>query len=142
MTFIFNKTKNLLGAYDLVAQWMIDFFALHEIEVQISETPQSYCPGKYDLVFNEKKFCGIAQIRTKKSVIVMLNLVLLGDQKKRLELMKQFYEIANPSMNPRYPQIELDSMAALNVFTVDQFKRLFTSYLKDTNRVISVLDKK
>lgn len=142
LSFIFSKQQSLLASYKIVVLWMIDFFKLSRIEIEVKEVSDSYCPGKYDLVYQDKKFCGIAQIRTKENVIVMLNLVLSGDQKKRLETIKGFYEIANTENNPIYPQININSMQSLNVMDNNTFKQLFKNFLKQSGVTILELDKK
>lgn len=142
LSFIFRKQNKLLESYEIVSQWLIDFFMMNNIDIKVQEVPNSYCPGKYDLVHNHQKICGIAQIRTKSNVIIQLNIMLEGDQKARTQLIKTFYEISNSKNNPTYPQIDICSMKSLDLLTIDQFKQKFIQYLISQNNNIQHLDKK
>lgn len=142
MSFIFKKQQNILESYETVVNWLIDFFKQHKMDVQVQETPNSYCPGKFDLVHRNKKFCGIAQIRSKHHVIVMLNLVISGDQNLRLGLIKKFYEISNIDNKPFVPKIQLDSMRALEDWQIVEFIESFKQYLSQNSNNVEVLDKK
>ena len=93
----------------------------------------SYCPGKYNGVIEGKKFCGIAQKRLKDRVIISATILVNQDQHHRGLIMKQFYEIANPNNDAKYPTINPNSMATLSdllgrfISTQDVHRALFNS---------------
>lgn len=97
--------------------------------IKTGEITRSYCPGTYDLSIDGKKFAGISQRRAGNAVAVMAYISINGDQKKRSQLMKDFYEISNFPRRPNfdYPDIDLHSMDnldhLLNInLTIDQAK--------------------
>jgi len=85
--------------------------------IEEGEVSTSYCPGKYDLSVRGKKFAGMAQYRSKDAVMVMITLCVNGNQANRCELIRDFYTLANPNQDPKYPQINLNSMATISELT-------------------------
>lgn len=88
---------------------------LVELDSEVGEISNSYCPGDYDLSVNAQKFCGCSQRRIRDNVALSATLCVSGDQRQRLELIKNFYSASEA--DERYPQISLDSMT-----TVSQIK--------------------
>lgn len=86
-----------------------------ESPIEAKEIPDSYCPGKYDLSIQNKKFAGIAQRRIKKGVAVMLYLSVKGNQEARGNLVKEFYTAAlqEDFGSEGYPPVHPQSMANL-----------------------------
>ena len=85
-----------------------------DLDIQEGEIKNSYCPGKYDLSVDGKKFAGMAQYRTKDAVMLMITIFVDGDQDRRSERIRDFYAIANPLNDPAYPCVESDAMKTLS----------------------------
>lgn len=84
--------------------------------IETGEITHSYCPGTYDLSIDGKKFAGISQRRAGNAVAVMSYISINGNQKKRSQLMKDFYEISNFPKHQKfdYPEIDLHAMENLD----------------------------
>lgn len=105
------------------------------LDIQEGEIKHSYCPGKYDLSVNGKKFAGMAQYRTKDAVMLMITIFVDGDQNRRSEWIRDFYAIANPLNDPDYPCVESDAMKTLSelgqvILSVDSLKRMMVEKLE------------
>lgn len=149
LSIIFAKDTSSLDlheAYKKTVSLLSEFIGRYNVTLQNKEVENSYCPGLYDCVINDYKFSGIAQFQTKKRVVVMLNIVVNGDQKKRLEHIKNFYEISNTKKNKKFPTIDVDSMKTLSelsnldlspVNLIDDFKL----FLQQNNKSIFSLKK-
>lgn len=97
----------------------------YDLTVESYEIPDSYCPGRYDLVVNGLKIGGIAQRRFKSGVTCAAYISVNGDQQKRAELIQTYYRIGQS--DHRFPKVNPASMASLTDFmseklTLDQFK--------------------
>ncbi|WP_334331762.1 lipoate--protein ligase family protein [Companilactobacillus sp. HBUAS59544] len=99
-------------------------------QVKTGEISTSYCPGTYDLSINGQKFAGISQRRAGNGVAIMAYISINGDQKKRSQLMKDFYEVSNfpKATNFAYPEIDIHTMENLDVLlnqelSIDQAKK-------------------
>ncbi|BBI36381.1 lipoate--protein ligase family protein [Cohnella abietis] len=78
------------------------------------EVEGSYCPGDYDLHIDGFKFCGIAQRRQVRSMIVQAFVLVEGSGVERAELVKAFYERAGVGAEPgAYPLIKPTTMSSL-----------------------------
>lgn len=98
--------------YLLVAKMFED----EDVEIETHEIKQSYCPGKFDLSINGKKFAGISQRRVRGGIAVQVYLCVEGDGSERAALMKTFYEHAlkGEETKFKYPDIDPECMASLN----------------------------
>lgn len=121
------------AAYDLMLQFIRDTFYPHftDKEILAFEITNSYCFGDYDLSIDGRKIAGISQRRIKNGVAVMLYISVNGDQPKRAEMLKEFYEIGLDGSEPagRYPDIHPEVMTTLEEaygtsFTVEQVKEM------------------
>jgi len=85
-------------------------------KISTGEIINSYCPGTYDLSINGQKFAGISQRRAGNAVAIMAYISINGNQKKRSQLMRDFYEISNFPKHQRisYPDIDLGAMENLD----------------------------
>lgn len=106
--------SGLYEAYDTLVMLLQRAFKESPHKLYFYEIEHSYCPGKYDGVINEKKWCGIAQKRMKDKVIVSATLMISGNQMRRGELMKTFYDIANTTQDDRFPTIDPSCMMTLS----------------------------
>lgn len=106
--FLPNKDNFLIDdAYNKIYRLLKDSFSK---DIKTGEIVNSYCPGTFDLSIADKKFAGISQRRAGNGVAVMAYISINGNQKKRGQLMKDFYEVSNfpksqkfdyPDVNPR-----------------------------------------
>jgi|GEM_PF-253572 len=62
--------------------------------VDKGEVAGAYCPGDYDLSIDGRKFCGIAQRRQAKALIVQAFVVAEGSGSERAALVRAFYDAA------------------------------------------------
>jgi octanoyl-[GcvH]:protein N-octanoyltransferase len=82
--------------------------------VNKGEVEGSYCPGDYDLHIDGLKFCGIAQRRQVKAMIIQAFVLAGGSGIARAELVKAFYERAGVGAKPgAYPLIVPSTMSSL-----------------------------
>lgn len=104
--------RGFLAMVTLVEKWLSPH--IHQIDVK--EIKKSYCPGKYDLSVNGKKFAGLSQRRIKGGVGIFIYIAVHGSGKKRAELMKKFYKISikNEQTTITYPSIQPDVMASVS----------------------------
>ena len=90
-------------------------YAFAKAPIQAFEITHSYCPGTYDLSIHGKKFAGIAQRRIKNGISVMMYLSVNGNQEKRGQVMKRFYQSAlkEDFGTNGYPAVDPATMATL-----------------------------
>jgi len=98
------------------------------LDIDEGEISNSYCPGKYDLSVKGKKFSGMAQYRTKNTIMLTVTLCINGDQQKRCRIIKDFYDISNTNKDTKYPQIMINSMETLSTLSS---KSLTVESIKD-----------
>lgn len=87
-----NKKMSIDEAYTLMWNWIKCAFEDSEHIIEAFEISDSYCPGTFDLSINGKKFAGTAQRRVKDGTAIMLYISVNGDQQKRGESVRRFYE--------------------------------------------------
>ena len=68
-------------------------FEDEDVSIDTKEIEQSYCPGKFDLSINDKKFAGISQRRVRGGIAVQI-LCIEGSGSERALMMQQFYQRA------------------------------------------------
>lgn len=97
--------------YLLVAKMFED----EDVEIDTLEITHSYCPGKFDLSINGKKFAGISQRRVRGGIAVQVYLCVEGSGSERALMMKHFYDRALKGETTKfiYPDIEPQCMASL-----------------------------
>ncbi len=121
LSILFSKECPLIGglneSYDFGVQLLHHLLHDYHLDIQEGEIINSYCPGKYDLSVNGKKFAGMAQYRSKEAVMLMITICVSGNQQKRCALIKSFYDLANPLKDPKYPLIDLQSMETISALT-------------------------
>lgn len=99
-------------AYHLIIGLINASLAKWDLKVEAYEIKDSYCPGKFDIVINQKKVGGIAQRRYKDAVTTAAYIGVNGDQMQRGQLMKKFYEIGEA--DHQFPQVNPSSMTTLS----------------------------
>lgn len=139
LSLIFSKETALIGglneAYDFGVDFQKALLQDLNLPIEAGEIAVSYCPGKYDLSVRGQKFSGMAQYRSKDAVMVMITWCVDGDQSARCDLIKRFYELANPHQDPKYPLIDPQAMATLSELSK---KSLSVSAVKD--RIVQILN--
>ena len=90
-------------------------FEDEDVEIETHEIERSYCPGKFDLSINGRKFAGISQRRVRGGIAVQVYLCVEGDGSERADMMKSFYKRALKDGETKftYPNIDPQCMASL-----------------------------
>lgn len=119
LSFIFpeiSKEKiNIDRGYEAVVAFVRRMLSPFEWNIRAQEIPDSYCPGRFDLSVNGKKFAGISQRRVRSGVAVQIYLCAEGSGAERAHIIRSFYSRAAKGQNLkfRYPRIRPSSMASL-----------------------------
>lgn len=102
-------------AFSVMYLLIAKMFEDEDIEIATHEIERSYCPGKFDLSINGRKFAGISQRRVRGGIAVQIYLCVEGDGSERAEMMQSFYERALKGEETKftYPNIEPSYMASL-----------------------------
>src|SRR5690606_34690612 len=116
------------------------------ISFQSGEIAGSYCPGRYDLSVDGKKFAGISQRRIRGGTAVQVYLCIDGSGSERAQVIRRFYELASGGDDQLYPTIIPETMAsleelsqnniqiaALNELLIQELKRFGNVIAKDLN---------
>jgi octanoyl-[GcvH]:protein N-octanoyltransferase len=83
-------------------------------EIDRGEVAGSYCPGDYDLQLDGLKFCGIAQRRQLRAMIIQAFIVVEGSGMERGELVRAFYErAASGAESDSFPAVRPEVMTSL-----------------------------
>jgi octanoyl-[GcvH]:protein N-octanoyltransferase len=146
LSILFSKDHPEIGglneSYDFAVNLLKHLLQDYHLIIEEGEISNSYCPGKYDLSVRGKKFAGMAQYRSKEAVMVMITLCVSGNQANRCELIRDFYSLANPLMDPKYPEIDLNSMVTLSELTnkpitVHALKENMTQVLRKSGIIVN-----
>ncbi|MBM6615964.1 lipoate--protein ligase family protein [Desemzia sp. RIT804] len=112
--------------------------------IEAYEIEDSYCPGDFDLSIGGKKFAGIAQRRIKNGIAVMIYISVNGNQTKRAELIRDFYQVGlkNETVKWHYPNIDPQVMATLEDLleidmTINDMKKHILQALSELNSTVS-----
>lgn len=111
--------KNSLSinhGYELMKKMIESALSDFNCQIDAFEVSDSYCPGEFDLSIKGKKFAGISQRRIKQGIGVMIYLSVNGNQQKRGELVKEFYQqsLGDEFGQKKFPPVNPDSMANLS----------------------------
>lgn len=122
-------------------------YAFRKAPIQAFEITHSYCPGTYDLSIHGKKFAGIAQRRIKNGISVMMYLSVNGNQEKRGQVMKRFYQSALKEGfgTNGYPAVDPATMATLeelldHPLLVEEVKESFAKAFEKLYSASDLLD--
>ncbi len=122
--------------YELMKHIIEEALVEFDISIDAFEVTDSYCPGDFDLSIHGKKFAGISQRRIKNGIGIMIYLSVCGNQAKRGEIVREFYQksLGNQFGTDGFPPVNPDSMANLSDllkidFTVDQIKERISTVL-------------
>lgn len=111
-----GKTETTIDeAFSVMYLLVAKMFEDEEVEIETHEIERSYCPGKFDLSINGKKFAGISQRRVRGGIAVQVYLCVEGSGAERAQMMKTFYDRAKQGQDTKftYPNIEPNCMASL-----------------------------
>ncbi|AVQ34190.1 lipoate--protein ligase family protein [Staphylococcus muscae] len=102
-------------AFTVMYLLICKMFEDDKIDIDTYEIVHSYCPGKFDLSIDGKKFAGISQRRVRGGVAVQIYLCVEGSGTERAQLMHDFYEHALKGEVTKfsYPDIHPECMASL-----------------------------
>lgn len=135
-----SQSLSIIEAYEVMTEIIQQAFKVYPVKIVAKEVPDSYCPGDFDLSINDQKFAGIAQRRVGNGIAVMIYLSVNGDQHRRGEMVKEFYQASLGAAfgTGKFPPVRPDSMANLSELlatdlTVADVKKLilavFTTHL-------------
>lgn len=99
---------------------MVDFvqeiLSPYNVTIEDREIVGSYCPGRYDLSVNGKKFAGISQRRLRGGVAVQVYLCVDGSGSERASVIQEFYKrgVSGEPTKFTYPEIVPETMASLS----------------------------
>lgn len=99
-------------------------FEDEDVSIDTKEIEQSYCPGKFDLSINDKKFAGISQRRVRGGIAVQIYLCIEGSGSERALMMQQFYQRAHKGETTKfhYPDIDPSCMTSLETLLNREIK--------------------
>ncbi len=117
--------------FELMYQLICESLKSQICLVHKGEVEGAYCPGDFDLSINGKKFCGIAQRRQTKAVVVQAFVLVEGKGKTRGALVREFYERASNNSRLGYPQVKAYTMSSLSEMTDISTSSRFVLCLKD-----------
>ena len=141
-----SKRLSIEEGYQLAFSFLASALKEVPLHLEVREVPDSYCPGDFDILADGKKIAGLAQRRAQNGLGIMGYLSVNGDQEKRTQLMKTFYEIgkSDASNQQRFPDITLASMGTLSAalnrpITLEEVKeKMFRVLDLDTNGKVSI----
>lgn len=112
----FTNQTSINSGYEIMKSILSSALSDFNVSVDSFEVVDSYCPGEFDLSINQKKFAGIAQRRIKKGLGIMIYISVNGNQEKRGELVKEFYEagLKTDFGKGPFPPVNPDSMKNLS----------------------------
>jgi octanoyl-[GcvH]:protein N-octanoyltransferase len=100
--------------FELMYALIRDTAADYGCKAERGEVAGSYCPGDYDLQVDGLKFCGIAQRRQVRAMIIQAFVIVEGSGATRAELVKAFYDRAGVGAEPGdYPEVIPGVMTSL-----------------------------
>lgn len=129
--------------YDYMMQLINDALKPFGKKSLAYEIKNSYCPGDYDLSIDGKKFAGISQRRLKNGVAIMIYISVKGNQTKRAEMIRDFYQagLKGETVKWHFPSVDPAAMATLEdllgiSLTVAEMKNLILHTLLQNNCTI------
>ncbi|GAA0363391.1 lipoate--protein ligase family protein [Alkalibacterium iburiense] len=115
--------------YERMHHILQEAFASYGKTIHAYEISDSYCPGDFDLSIDGKKIAGIAQRRLRGGIAIMIYLSVHGDQKKRADMIRAFYDVGLKQKETKWdfppvrPEVMTTLEEALGVpLTIEQTK--------------------
>ena len=102
-------------AFTVMYLLICKMFEDEDVNIDTLEIEHSYCPGKFDLSINGKKFAGISQRRVRGGIAVQIYLCVEGSGSDRALMMREFYYRALQGQTTKfhYPDIHPSCMVSL-----------------------------
>ena len=102
-------------AFTVMYLLICKMFENENVDIDTKEIEHSYCPGRFDLSIDGKKFAGISQRRVRGGIAVQIYLCVEGSGEERAEMMHEFYQRAlkGEVTKFKYPDIKPECMASL-----------------------------
>ncbi|MDP4551497.1 lipoate--protein ligase family protein [Alkalihalobacillus macyae] len=102
--------------YDAMVDFVEHILAPYNVTIEDREIVGSYCPGRYDLSIDGRKFAGISQRRLRGGVAVQVYLCVDGSGSERAKVIQEFYHRAVQGEPTKftYPEIVPETMASLS----------------------------
>lgn len=117
-------TRGFHADFERMYALIRDTLAAFGGKVNKGEVAGSYCPGDYDLQIDGLKFCGIAQRRQVRAMIIQAFVIVDGSGAARAELVKAFYDRAGVGAEPGdYPEVLPCVMTSLRERSVERLGR-------------------
>ncbi|WP_349408876.1 lipoate--protein ligase family protein [Pseudalkalibacillus sp. SCS-8] len=119
LSLVLSEKENKIEidqGYDAMVYMMERILEPYGLTFEAKEISASYCPGKYDLSIDGKKFAGISQRRLRGGIAVQIYLCVTGSGGERAKLIRDFYKKAKSDESPKfsYPTVDPDVMASLS----------------------------
>ncbi|QTU82673.1 lipoate--protein ligase family protein [Carnobacteriaceae bacterium zg-C25] len=142
-----DEKLSIQDAYIFMYDFICEMFSSYRKKIEHFTIEDSYCPGDFDLSINGKKFAGTAQRRFKDGVSISIYLSVCGNQQKRGELVRAFYQEGKKNEPTNYAFPDVNPSAMMNLedllgvkLTVDDVKTRLMETLKRFNDNVSSLD--
>ncbi|MFK3960981.1 lipoate--protein ligase family protein [Guptibacillus hwajinpoensis] len=102
--------------YEAMVDFIQEILSPYNVTIEDREIVGSYCPGRYDLSINGKKFAGISQRRLRGGVAVQVYLCVDGSGSERASVIQEFYKrgVNGEATKFTYPEIVPETMASLS----------------------------
>ncbi|QJE25529.1 lipoate--protein ligase family protein [Staphylococcus caprae] len=111
-------------AFTVMYLLICKMFEDEDVEISTHEIERSYCPGKFDLSIDGKKFAGISQRRVRGGIAVQIYLCVEGSGSDRASMMREFYQHALKGETTKFhfPNIDPSCMASLETLLNREIK--------------------
>ncbi|GGE28853.1 octanoyl-[GcvH]:protein N-octanoyltransferase [Pullulanibacillus camelliae] len=143
LSFIFSERETRISideGFETMVAFIEAMLAPYRLNIEVGEIAHSYCPGRYDMSVNGRKFAGISQRRLRQAVAVQIYLCVNGSGSERARLVQHFYQEALKGEKTKlaYPDIQPDVMASLSeitgqALTMDDIMTAFYKTLQQHN---------
>ncbi|MCC5895350.1 MAG: lipoate--protein ligase family protein [Alkalibacterium sp.] len=117
-------------AYSRMHQVIQLAFSSFKTSIDAYEIKDSYCPGDFDLSIDGRKIAGISQRRIRGGIAIMIYLSVSGDQHKRAQMIREFYDkgLKGTETKWTFPVVDPEVMTTLEEafdtpMTIDNVKQ-------------------
>lgn len=142
-----DEKISINDGYLLMYHFIVKMLQQYGAPIEHFTVTDSYCPGDFDLSINGKKFAGIAQRRFKDGIAISIYLSVCGNQQKRGELVRQFYEKGKQGEETNYAFPDVNPLSMMNLsdllsveLSVEHVKALLLETLMQLNGNIQRLE--
>lgn len=132
-----DDARSIDDGFEYIVALIKKSFQPYTDAIEAKEIVGSYCPGKYDLSINGKKFAGISQRRIQGGVCVQIYIAITGRGDERAKIISEFYDCSIQGERTKivYPKIVPETMASLNElidpnFTVETIWKLLLTTIE------------